>query len=108
VNFSLALFLAKYEQFVVRFFRHGMVSEKFLLPGRSGAAIRQGAHFHDFVDGENDVQLYGLEYVLIAGLHCIAPDEGGGVLGHKDRVASIQRHGSLRIARVECPFVRLE
>jgi hypothetical protein len=80
VNFPLALFLAKYEQFVVRFFRHGMVSEKFLLPGRSGAAIRQGAHFHDFVDGESDVQLDGLEYMLVAGLHCIAPDEGGGVL----------------------------
>ena len=52
--------------------------------GRSGAAIRQVAHLHDFVDGENDVQFDGLEDVLIARLHRIAANEGGGVLGHKD------------------------
>src|ERR1700724_1749837 len=108
VNFPMPLFLAKDEQFVVRFLRRRMGHEDLLLSGRSSAAICQVAHLNDFVDAENDVQFKGFEDVLIARLHRIAANEGNRVLGHKDRLASIKRHGRLRIACVERLFVGLE
>jgi hypothetical protein len=108
VNFPMPPFLAKDEQFVVRFLRCRMGREDLLLSGRSGAAIRQVAHLNDFVYAENDVQFKGLEDVLIARLHRITANEGNRVLGHKDRIASIKSHCRLRIACVECFFVSFE
>src|SRR5258708_22769331 len=80
VNFPMPLFLAKDEQFVVRFLRRRMGREDLLLSGRSGAAIRQVAHLNDFVDAENDAQFKGLEDVLITRLHRIAANEGNRIL----------------------------
>ena len=60
------------------------------------------------MDRENDVQFDGLENVLVARVHRFAANEGVRILGHKDWIASIQRHGSLCIARIECLFVGLE
>src|SRR6266481_3944856 len=81
VNFPLPMFLAKDEQFVVRFFRRRMGCEDLGLSSRSGAAIRQVAQLNDLVDAETDVQFDGLEYMLIARLHRIAATEGDRVLG---------------------------
>jgi hypothetical protein len=60
------------------------------------------------VDRENDVQFDGLEDVLVARLHRFAANEGVRILSHKDWIASIQRHGSIWIARIECLLVGLE
>jgi len=76
VNFPLPMFLAKDEQFVVRFFRRRMGGEDLGLSSRSGTSVSQVAHLHDFVDRENDAQFEGLENVLVARLHRFAANEG--------------------------------
>ena len=48
VNFPLPMFLAKDEQFVVRFFRRRMGCEDLGLSSRSGEAIRQVAQLNNF------------------------------------------------------------
>ena len=101
-------FLAKDEQFVVRFLRRRMGREDLLLSGRSSTPVSQVAHLHDFVDRENDVHFDGLGTVLVPRLHRFAANEGFRILGNKDWITSIQRHDSLWIVRIERVLVGLE
>jgi hypothetical protein len=108
VNFPLTLFPAEDEQLVVCLPRHLMSCEDFLLSGRSSTPVSQVAHLHDFVDRENDVQFDGLGTVLVPRLHRFAANEGFRILGNKDWIASIQRHDSRWIVRIERLLVGLE
>src|ERR1700751_790776 len=101
VNFPLTLFTAKDEQLVVCLPRYLMICENFLLSGRSRTPVRQVAPLHEFVDRENDVHFDGLGTVLVPRLHRFAASEGFRILGNKDWIASIQRHYSLWIVRIE-------
>src|SRR5260370_28503015 len=86
-----------------------MRCEDLLLSCRGGAPVSQVvAHLHDLVDREHDVELDRFEDVLVTPLHRIAANEGGRILRHEDRLASIQRHGSVCVARVECLFVSVK
>jgi hypothetical protein len=60
------------------------------------------------VDGERDVQLEGVEHLLIPGAHGVAADEGGRVLGHEDRLAAVQGEDGLEVVRVERGLVALD
>ncbi len=85
-----------------------MSCEDFLLSDRSSTPVSQVAHLHDFVDRENDVHFDGLGTVLVPRLHRFAANGGFRILGNKDWIASIQRHDSLWIVRIERVLVGLE
>src|SRR5258708_13635910 len=108
VNFPLILFPAEDEQLVVCLLQYLMSCEDFLLSDRSSTPVSQVAHLHDFVDRENDVHFDGLGTVLVPRLHRFAANGGFRILGNKDWIASIQRHDSLWIVRIERVLVGLE